>query len=400
MLTTALFALLLQSSYRAEYPLPDATVPSGLGVNVHVIEPKDDSVARIAATGFKWIRMDLFWNEVEHHKGVYDFSHYDNLNNQLRQYGIRPIYILDYGNDYYQKGAPRSAEARAAFVRFVHAAVQHYRHQGVVWEMYNEPNVHFWQPSPNVDEYVTLATDVGEEIRRNEPDEWFIGPAVSSFDWAFLIGCMKGGLLQYWDAVSVHPYRTDSPDTVVKDWQRLRYLIQAYAPNGRQIGMICSEWGFSSLTVGERGQADYAARMYLANLASGVPLTIWYDWKDDANDKRAEERHFGLVTPELSAKPSHTGVATVVKELAGWKLVNSNIGESSAVLIFRRGGRSKAVAWAIGSDEESVHIALPAGDYAARTPGEDTHVEHAGPSGLITDVRQTPMYFSPVLTGK
>src|SRR4051812_5606813 len=150
MLLLAIAASAMQSGYRAAYPLPNNTVPSGLGVNIHIIAPKDDSIRRIAQSGFKWIRMDMAWDTVEPRKGVYRFNEYDKLNDQLRQNGLRAIYILDYGNDYYQKGAPRNPEARAAFVRFAAQCVQHYRGQGVVWEMYNEPNIHFWQPRPNV----------------------------------------------------------------------------------------------------------------------------------------------------------------------------------------------------------------------------------------------------------
>ena len=398
MLALALGFTLLQTSYRDQFPLPDLSVPSGLGVNIHIIEPKDNSIQRIAASGFKWIRMDMLWNEIEHSRAQYDFSHYDKLNAQLQQHKLRAIYILDYGNDFYQKGAPRSHEARAAFVNFVHACLQHYGHEGVVWELYNEPNIHFWEPQPNVNEYIELAQAVGHEIRANEPDEWFIGPGVSGFDWSFLESCMRAGLLQYWDAVSVHPYRNDVPETVVKDWQHLQQMIDHYQPKGKSVEMICSEWGYNSLSFGEQKQADYAAREYLTNLGSGVPLTIWYDWSDDVSDKRSEERHYGVVKPDLTAKLGLLSIYTMMRELKGWRLSGATFNDA-AVLTFRRGAHTKAAAWA-NDLTTTAHLPLPVGDYVLRGLSADTHVVHASPAGANVQVGPSPVYFSPVMTSK
>ena len=52
------------------------------------------------------------------------------------------MFILDYGNRLYDHGqAPRSDSARAAFARFAAAAARHFRGQGVIWEIWNEPNI-------------------------------------------------------------------------------------------------------------------------------------------------------------------------------------------------------------------------------------------------------------------
>ena len=41
-----------------------------------------------------------------------------------------------------------------------------------------------------------------------------VGPACSTMDFKFLEACFKGGLLDYWSAVTVHPYRQTAPETV------------------------------------------------------------------------------------------------------------------------------------------------------------------------------------------
>ncbi len=55
---------------------------------------------------------------------------------------IRIVFILDYGNDLYGGGNAHHFDAgRAAFARFAAAAARHYRGKGIIWEIWNEPNL-------------------------------------------------------------------------------------------------------------------------------------------------------------------------------------------------------------------------------------------------------------------
>jgi hypothetical protein len=355
--------------YRTQFPLPDLTVPSGWGMNIHFTEPQPGEMDRLAASGVRWIRIDLFWHQVERRKGEYDFSGYDRLTTALKSKGIRPVYILCYGNDLYQSGSPRTPEARAAFCRFVAAAVRRYRGQGVIWEMWNEPNIHFWSPRPNVEEYVALAKDVARTLRTVAPDEWHVGPAVSGFDWGFLRRCFEAGLLNRWDAVTVHPYRPLAPETVAADWARLRTLMDRYSPAKRRIPMLSGEWGYTEVAagMGPERQARYAARMYLANLASGVPLTILYDWRDDGEDPKEGEHHFGTVTHRtMEPKPSYRAIQHLTRELAGYtyhlRLALSS--REDVLLAFRKGSGVKLVAYT--TRPEPTPVRLPVGRAAFR----------------------------------
>ena len=165
-------------NYRYFYPLPSGGNMKGWGVNIHFTHPQPHELDKIAAAGFRWVRMDFSWSDIERVKGQYDFSDYDRLMSALKRDHLRPIFILDYGNDLYQKGSPTSPEAIQGFVQFVQAAILHFRDQGIVWEMWNEPNIGFWKPHPDVQQYIRLATAVGKTIRKVAPEEWFIGPGV------------------------------------------------------------------------------------------------------------------------------------------------------------------------------------------------------------------------------
>ena len=207
-------------------------IPEGFGVNIDFTDPLPGEMKMISEGGFRWVRMDLKWDATEKEAGRYDFAAYDRLMTALETYKLRALFILDYGNPLYDNGAPpRTGVTREAFVRWAVAAAKHFGGRGVIWEIYNEPNHEmFWPPRPKPQEYVALALAVARAFRETVPDERLIGPATSEIDFNFLESCFKAGLLEYWSAVSIHPYRRNDPETAAQDYCRLREMIRTYAP--------------------------------------------------------------------------------------------------------------------------------------------------------------------------
>jgi polysaccharide biosynthesis protein PslG len=302
--------------------LPVPTVPEGFGVNIHFTDPQPGEMERFAEAGYRLARMDLFWGAVEKEKGKYDFSSYDRLTEHLKKAGARPLFILDYGNDLYQKGAPSTPEARAAFARFAAAAAEHYKGKGVLFEIWNEPNLAgFWPPAPDPKAYAALAVEAAKAIRAADPDAVILAPGSSGFPWEYFETVFEAGLLQHIDAVSVHPYRGQEPETASADFARLRGLIGRYAPaDKRPMPIVSSEWGYSTVEggVSEAKQASYLIRMWLANLASGVNLSIFYDWRDDGDNPKENEHRFGTVRRDFTPKPSFLAAQKLIRELNGF----------------------------------------------------------------------------------
>jgi hypothetical protein len=59
----------------------------------------------------------------------------------------------------------------------------------------------------------------------------------------------------------------------------------------------------------------FAVRQQLSNLLNGVPLSIWYDWKNDGQDPADGEQNFGTVKDDLQPKPAYTALKTMTDEL-------------------------------------------------------------------------------------
>jgi hypothetical protein len=50
----------------------------------------------------------------------------------------------------------------------------------------------------------------------------------------------------------------------------------------------------------------------------GIPLSIWYDWKNDGPDPDEWEHNFGTVTPDLDPKPAYAAIKTLNEQLGNF----------------------------------------------------------------------------------
>lgn len=367
-LPSALAAGLLAVALSAA-DLPAPVLPAGVGVNIHFNRGHETDLDLIAAAGIKVVRMDLGWAGIERQRGEYDWSAYDELTANLEKRGLQPLYILDYSNPLYEEtvvsrnpvtgreqrdtASPQRPESVAAFARWAAAAAERYRGRRVIWEIWNEPNISFWKPKPDVTQYNTLALATCRAIRAVDPRATIIGPATSEIPLKFLEEHFACGILEYLDGVSVHPYRSYAkpPETAAEEYAKLRELIARYAPPGKKdLPILSGEWGYASHTRGVSldTQAAFAARQQLANLLAGVPLSVWYDWKNDGPDPDEREHNFGLVNLDLSPKPAYQAIKTLTTELAGYRIERRlDLGRDTdyALVLRRAGGADKLALW-------------------------------------------------------
>ena len=212
----ALFSLLvltLTATAQIHPSLPEPGTLDGIGVNIHFTQPQPGELEMIRPAGFRWVRMDFSWQGTEPEAGRYDFSKYDSLLAALEKAGLRAYFILDYGHPKYARpAAPGDAgdthpftsragtpEFRDAFAKWAVAAVGHFKRRGIVWELWNEPNIAgFWKPKPDVQQYIALAKTVAAALekaglrgksrtfppgtKREAAGECLVGPATCVID--------------------------------------------------------------------------------------------------------------------------------------------------------------------------------------------------------------------------
>ncbi len=361
------FIILLNQSVLAQdvtSRIPETVIPASVGVNIHFVTGGAKDLDMISEIGFKHIRMDMFWNRIEKVKGKYDWSSYDTLIAELDQRNIGALFILDYNNSLYTDNGlnwgPNNNANIEAYKKWAVAAVKHFKGHNIIWEIWNEPNNRaFWRPYPNAAQYTKLAFTTCKAIHNADPSATIIAPAMVHFGWGFIDTLFQSGILKFLSAVSVHPYRDGPPplmpETAASDFIKLKSLILQYAPDGKKIPVISGEWGYSSCLT-NRGvplqtQADYFARMQLFNLYLGLPLSIWYDWKNDGTSLLTIGQNRGLVTSDLKPKPLYYAAKVFLHELSGYYVsgrINTK-NDSDVVLILKNtSGSVKAAVWTEG----------------------------------------------------
>ena len=328
-LRALLFALALTTVAVADLlPFPPVGGAS-YGYNIHYVgHPPPGALSMLKASGVSWIRTDFTWASIEKTKGVYNFTLYDQLTGDLTAHNLSAIYILDYGNPLYDDGlSPHTDSGREAFAKFAVASANHYAtNPSILWEMWNEPNGGFWKPKPNATAYALLALAVGKALKESAPHAAYAGPATSGMDFSFIETCFKAGLLEYWDAVTVHPYRNDPPETAASDLAKLHAMIRNYTSR-TDVRAVSSEWGYSARYAhyDVTRQSKVLPRMWLMNAVYNMSVSVWYDWVNDGTNQTYTEHHFGVVyhdyfsgrDPVYDAKPAYYAAMTFNRELEG-----------------------------------------------------------------------------------
>lgn len=408
---TAWLWLLMLALIAGAAEIPAPFLPAGVGVNIHFITGHQKDLDMIAEAGFKWVRMDFAWDATESKKGEYNWSTYEELLANLEQRGLRALFILDYSNPLYEDTvispdpltqaprknteSPQRPESVAAFARWSAAAAEHFRGRHVIWEIWNEPNGHFWSPNPDAQQYATLALTTCKAIRQAEPQATIIGPASAGFPWEFLETFLASGVLEYLDAVSVHPYRERQrpPETAGTDYQKLRGLIDKHTPASRKtsVPILSGEWGYSTQKGGAslETQAAFAARQQLSNLLNGIPLSIWYDWKNDGEDPNYNEHNFGTVSSDLTPKPAYVAIRALTRELSGCRIkqrlpLGSNQ-DYTLLCVNDATGVEKLTAWTLGEPHAVVVEIAPNTDQKlSASAGNGEHFELKPAAGRLT----------------
>jgi hypothetical protein len=202
----------------------------------------------------------------------------------------------------------------------------------------------------------------------------------------------------------VHPYReVPAPETVADDYRRLRALIERHAPpEKRAMPIVSSEWGYATHTKGKgvslETQAAFLARQQLVNLLHGVPISIWYDWKNDGTDAAYNENNFGTMTHELVPKPAYVAMCALTSQLAGFRLARRlelPAADDFVLLLVNAAGEQKLAAWTTAKPHA---ITLDAGVAATDVSavdgqGQPRAIKAAG-SALSLDLESAPQYLT------
>jgi hypothetical protein len=290
-----------------------------LGVDIHFLS-KEALLDRAKDAGFSFVRMDLPWARLEK-DGQYDFTSFDALMQSLEARHMGVLWLLAYGHPDHGGQSPQTPEDIAAYARYAAAVVAHYRGHNVRFEIWNEPNQKRFLANSAV--YPDLLRAALDAIRREDPTAQVSTGGTSGFDLPFIGRVLDSGSAQKASAIAVHPYRDSAPETLPADLIVLKDLMAG--STGESLPVWQTEWGYASYAhadearsdghsdSAQRKQAILAVRECLTTWALGLPVSVWYDLRDDGQNPSNQEHNFGLLHRDGSDKPAMQAVQLLSK---------------------------------------------------------------------------------------
>lgn len=347
------------------------------GVSIHELQRETD-FNLIKKSGISIVRDAFVWDIIEKEKGVYNFSNnglinYDEFIQKYKNNHIRPYIMLLYSNKLYSNEENiNNHEVKDAYSKWAAECAKRYKNNHIIWEIYNEPNLEtFWKPQVNsAYHYTNVVKKVAPLIKKNDPTATVVAPALSglgdvSLPW--MEETFRQGILNYIDAISVHPYRDSNPESVIEDYYKLKELISKYTK--KDMPIISSEWGYSNVikkesesnshTVSnELEQAQYISRMILINQYQNIKYSIVYEWKDDGQNRYSIEHNFGLYKyNQKTPKKAGLALEILIKTLGDYKFIeriDTGRNEDYLFKYLNREGQTAYAFWTTNSEHSFI----------------------------------------------
>ena len=303
--------------------------PFGMGVYLNRFRGADqEAVARAARdAGVKWSREDFGWGHIEREPGKFDWAFHDRLVDVARANGITIYAIVAYFPGWSKGYTSEGIDQYAAFVRQL---VQRYRDRIKQWEIWNEPNIFFWQGPKEL--YAECLIKSYQAIKETDPTAQVLGISTAGIDYKFIEQMLAKQTP--FDVLTIHPYRKTLVDVeFIADLKKASDLVKLTDGTRRPVWL--TEMGWATHVPhhalrqdfepnSQRTQAELLARSYLCSIVSGIePRTFWYNFRNDGDDPVYFEHNMGIMTRDLQPKPAYIAFATLARVLKGMRFAGS-----------------------------------------------------------------------------
>jgi hypothetical protein len=297
--------------------------PFGMGVYLNRLSLEEmEPIARQARdAGVKWSREDFSWSRIEPRPGEFRWDYYDRLVDCARRNGITVYAIVGYWTSWSKNYTSEGVDQYVAFLRQL---VRRYRDRIKQWEIWNEPNIFFWQGPKEL--YAEMLTKSYAAVKEEDPGAQVLGISTAGIDTAFIDRMLKLGTP--FDVLTIHPYRRQFDDVAfINDLKKVSDQVRR--PDGTRRPVWLTEMGWATHVPhhvlrqdfeanSERAQAELITRVYLSSIVSGVePRTFWYNFRNDGEDPFYFEHNMGILRRDGRPKPAYVAYATMTRLLSG-----------------------------------------------------------------------------------
>ncbi len=349
--------------------VPDS--PFGMGLYLYRYGSDPEGLAEMERAaqmardaGVKWSREEFAWARIEPKEGEYNWDFYDHVVECAKRNGIQVYAIVAYWTYWTEQYTDKGI---ADYVNYVRALVNRYRDDIHQWEIWNEPNIFFWQ-GPK-DKYAELLIQSYAAIKEIDPSAEVLGISTAGIDTEFIERMLD--LNTPFDVLTIHPYRKTLDDLgFIKELRNVSDLVKK--ADGTRRPVWITEMGWPTYTphnaldqsfrpTSLRNQAELIARTYLCSIVSGIePRTFWYNFRNDGYDPIYFEHNMGIVTRDFQPKPAYHTYSVLAKVLKRKKL-DRRVELPGGVLAFRflaeEAGENDVIA--LWHPKENAVVSLP-----------------------------------------
>lgn len=304
------------------------------------------------------------WPHIQPLAGVF---RWDDADHELRAYyeaeRLVPCPILSYTPDWASR-APGATNANARpplslrdYFRFCREIAKRYAGRVWFWEIWNEPNIGFFEGT--VADYSDLLKAGSLGVVAGNPQAYVVFGGMAGVDQPFLDLCYQHGVADYFDVMAAHPYQWGT--TFDDGWffdklETLRATMDAWGDLPKPIWLNEVGWSTGDPGITEEIQARLLVQCYVSALARrdlGIERVFWYcvkDWGGPGHGVYADDGH---------KKPAWYAYRTMVQSLSGRKCIGRlEVGEPVRAYVFGdQGTTAVVVVWS--ADLDSHEIALP-----------------------------------------
>jgi O-antigen ligase len=307
----------------------------------------DETLSRLEAAGYAWVRFTLPWDEIEPQQGQYDWSLPDGAFAALSRHpALKPVVVLNRSPEWARRpedaGNPFAPPVeRADFGEFAAQIARRYGEQARYYQVWDEPNIapHWGARPVDPADYLGLLREAAIHLRANDSDAIILLGALAPTaetgganlsDLAYLDALYELGAEQWFDVVAAQPYGFSEPPDAPGAADRLNFsraaLLHDVMTRHGQGGhpLWATAFGWNALPAGWSGppspwgqvtegeQASYAARA----LELGAYEWGWLGpmfWAAACPQRPADDPWLGFALCDSSGDPRRSATALALE---------------------------------------------------------------------------------------
>ena len=277
----------------SQIPIPSTF----FGMNIHMVmnQSGPDPLTpwpQVTLPAWRLWDVRVTWSDLEPAKGQWNFAKLDKIVALAREhnteiqltFGFTPRWASARPTEtsFYQPGGAAEPQSLNDWADFVRTLVVRYQGQIHIYEIWNEPNVsRYWSGSP--EQMVELTHRAHDIIKSIDPSATIVSPSPTGQNGlVWFSSFLSAGGGHYVDVIGYHVYIDPAPpEAMVPLIQTVQAIMRAYHFEGTPLWDTEAGWSHPHPFPSDELAADYIARAFLLNWASGVRRFYWYAWGAD-----------------------------------------------------------------------------------------------------------------------